>query len=89
MINIGLHLSTAFDKIDHMFLFEILPERIGLQSVVLLFIEKTFFKISFESFATSNHKFYVFLVMLKLRRVCHNGWFLVLYFVLLNAVFRR
>ena len=31
----------------------------------------------------------VFLVMLKLRRVCHKGRFLVLYFFLLHAAFRR
>ena len=36
---IGLALSAAFDIIDHEFLFEILAKRIGLQSVVLLFIQ--------------------------------------------------
>ena len=35
---IGFDLSAAFD-IDHQFLFEILAKRIGLQSVVLLFIK--------------------------------------------------
>ena len=36
---IGLDLSAAFDIIDHQFLFEIIAKRIGLQSVVLLFIK--------------------------------------------------
>ena len=36
---IGLDFSAAFDIIDHHFLFEILAKKIGLQSVVLLFIE--------------------------------------------------
>ena len=36
---IGLELSAAFDIIDPQFLFEILAKRIGLQSVVLLFIQ--------------------------------------------------
>ena len=36
---IGLDLSAAFDIIDHQFLFEVLAKRIGLQSVVFLFIK--------------------------------------------------
>ena len=36
---IGLDLSAAFDIIDHQFSFEISAKRIGLQSVVLLFIK--------------------------------------------------
>ena len=36
---IGVDLSAAFDIIDHQFLSEILAKRIGLQSVVLLFIK--------------------------------------------------
>ena len=39
MMYIGLDISDAFDIIDHQFLFEILAKRIGLQSVVLLFIK--------------------------------------------------
>ena len=35
----GLDLSAAFDIIDHQFLFEILAKRVGLQSVLLLFIK--------------------------------------------------
>ena len=38
MMYVGLDLSAAFD-IDHQFLFEILAKKIGLQSVVLLFIK--------------------------------------------------
>ena len=38
MMYVGLDLSAAFDSFDHQFLFEILVKRIGLQSVVLLFI---------------------------------------------------
>ena len=36
---IGLELSAAFDIIDRQFFFEILATKIGLQSVVLLFIK--------------------------------------------------
>ena len=36
---IGLDLTEAFDIIDHRFLFEILAKRIGLWSVVLMFIK--------------------------------------------------
>ena len=39
MMYIGLDLSLAFVIFDHQFLFEILAKRIGLQSVVLLFIK--------------------------------------------------
>ena len=39
VMHIGLDLSAAFAIIDYQFLFAILAKRIGLQSVVLLFIE--------------------------------------------------
>ena len=39
MMYIGLDLFAAFDIIDHQFSIETLAKRIGLQYIVLLFIE--------------------------------------------------
>ena len=72
---IGLDLSAAFDIIDYQFLFEMLLKTNGLQYVVFIFIKSYPSNCSRELLWMD-----VFLVMLKLRRVCNNGRFLVLYF---------
>ena len=84
LMYIGLYLSPAFDIIDHHILFEILVKRIRLQSVVLLFFENYLSNRSQQVIIID-----VFLVMLKLRWVCHKGHFLGIYFFLVTCCFRR
>ena len=81
---VELDLSTAFDFIDHQFLFEILANKNDLQTVVLLFIENYLSHRSQQLIINECLSGDV-----KIKRGVPQGWFLCPLFFLLHAAFRR